>query len=319
MVFDSQTAIGRSMASIQDLREAIFGLHTIEKDIEEEILLLHTQLEVQKRFEDTANILRKAPEKNKNLPDQRHRRVLSLIEYVFKRYEHKSKLKEETKSKHEKLRGMDCDTLKLCGLSYTVTEVMSFSKQHIDIISSSFTTRFIESRSISSLLYHPSINKVLENVPKKVEDMSLYGNFLKEHYNRRLNIATSTTNTIPISREEEGEPTTMHAAERAQMQKRKHDGITSEEARLPKKTATEKAVELRSERFLGDVWKMKSEDLKSLDWNHIHDSAFLTVTDLDYVAPQLLYPCCLTIWISRECATNWARDGEFVGAKPTMI
>lgn len=186
MVCDTQTAIRCDTASIQVLREAMLGLDSIEKDIEDEILLLYIQLEVQKRFDDTVKFLRKA-QSAELLPHRRHQRVLSLIEYVFKKYEHKSNLKQETKSKHEKLRGMDCDALKLCGLSYTVTEVMSFSEQHLDFISSSFTTEFIERRGISSLLYHPSINKVLESIPtEKLENSTSYQNFVKGSVYQRL-------------------------------------------------------------------------------------------------------------------------------------
>jgi len=101
--------------------------------------LLKAQLEVQKSLQATANLLRRVLSE-KALPKQQATKVKHLVRFAFRKNSRQELLgrgkegKEDKEGRHRKLRKLDCDTLKLCGLSYTTEEIVKLGDAEFEIL-----------------------------------------------------------------------------------------------------------------------------------------------------------------------------------------
>ncbi|PMD60552.1 uncharacterized protein K444DRAFT_395090 [Hyaloscypha bicolor E] len=74
----------------------------------------------------TANLLQRVPS-NKALPKQQATKVKHLVRFAFRKNSHQElpeRGKEGKEGRYRKLRKLDCNTLKLYGLSYTTEEII---------------------------------------------------------------------------------------------------------------------------------------------------------------------------------------------------
>jgi hypothetical protein len=126
--------------------------HVISKDMLESLSQLHAQLKVLSALQTTANLLRQHSS-NKWLPNQQANRVKHMIKFVF----------EKTTSGNERqtrLRKLDCDSLKLCGLSYKKREILELPPAEFDFLVTKVPD-FIHDQQLSQHLYREDINKAV--------------------------------------------------------------------------------------------------------------------------------------------------------------
>lgn len=86
--------------------------------------------------------------------------------------------KEGKECRHHKLRKLDCDTLKLCGLSYTTEEIVKISDAEFEILQN-HVPEFISHRNLSYLLYRPDVDKAVDSKLEDPEDDELFDKFLQ--------------------------------------------------------------------------------------------------------------------------------------------
>jgi hypothetical protein len=130
---------------------------------------LYAQFRVQNTLQKTAKILRQHPS-DTPLPHQQAVRVKHFIKFVF----------EETnrgKERQTRLRKLDCNSLKLCGLSYTVKELLELPNAQFDILIENVAD-FIHRQALRQHLYREDVNKVVLG-QFDPEDDELFGQFQK--------------------------------------------------------------------------------------------------------------------------------------------
>lgn len=130
---------------------------------------LHTQLTVQKALQSTTTLLRQHPKK-KSLPNQQATRVKHFIKFVFEKT-------TRGNDRQARLRKLDCSALKVCGLSYTVREVLELPFAQFDFLIENVTD-FIHCQQLTQHLYREDINKAL-NSEFDPEDDDIFKEFLK--------------------------------------------------------------------------------------------------------------------------------------------
>jgi len=152
------------------------------------VLLLKAQLEVHKSLQSTAILLRQTPS-NQTLPNQKAGRVKTLVLSTFQenssselseQYK-KGKKDKNAKGKYEKLRELDCDALKLCGLCYTMEEIVKLGDREFEFLRK-HAEEFISCRKLSSLFYRYDVNKAIDSVTSKFADIEhneLYEEFIR--------------------------------------------------------------------------------------------------------------------------------------------
>jgi hypothetical protein len=153
------------------------------------VSLLKAQLEVQKSLQATANLLRRQP-CDTALPKQQATKVKHLIRFAFRKNSRQELLergkedKEEKENKevkegrHRKLRKLDCDALKLCGLSYTTEEIVKLGDAEFEILEKR-AAEFISHRNLSYLLYRPDVDKAVDSKLEDPEDDELFDKFMQ--------------------------------------------------------------------------------------------------------------------------------------------
>jgi hypothetical protein len=155
----------------------------------ERLSLLKTQLEVQKSLQATANLLRRVPS-DKALPKQQATKVKHLVRFAFRKNNRQELLergkkgkegkegKDDKEGRHRKLRKLDCDTLKLCGLSYTTEEIVKLSDAEFEILQKR-AEEFICHRNLSHLLYRPDVDKAVDSKLEDPEDDESFDKFMQ--------------------------------------------------------------------------------------------------------------------------------------------
>ncbi|KAG5302374.1 hypothetical protein I7I48_02709 [Histoplasma ohiense] len=129
---------------------------------------LQRQLEVQTVVLSTTNLLRQNPV-NKPLPNQQATRVKHFVRFVFE-------AATRGKDRQTRLRNLDCTSLKFCGLSYTVREILELPSQVFDFLLENIAD-FVEHQQLSLLLCRDDINKaVLSDVDP--DDDELFKSFI---------------------------------------------------------------------------------------------------------------------------------------------
>jgi len=80
---------------------------------------------------------------------------------------------------------LDCDALKLCGLSYTTEEIVKLGDAEFEILQKR-TEEFICHRNLSYLLYRPDVDKAVDSKLEDPEDDESFDKFMQSHTARRL-------------------------------------------------------------------------------------------------------------------------------------
>jgi hypothetical protein len=133
----------------------IWNLKNSELDFSkllESVSKLQTQLTVQKTLLCTEKLLREHPN-DKPLPNQQATRIKHFMKFVFE-----ANLREPAKQKQ--LRSLDCSALKLCGLSYTVREIIDLPSEVFEFLVENVAS-FVERSQLSLPLCRDDINKVV--------------------------------------------------------------------------------------------------------------------------------------------------------------
>jgi hypothetical protein len=155
----------------------------------ERLSLLKAQLEVQKSLQATANLLRRVPS-DKALPKQQATKVKHLVRFAFRKNSRQELLerakegkegkkdKGDKEGRHRKLRKLDCDALKLCGLSYTTEEIVKLGDAEFEILQRR-TEEFICHRNLSYLLYRPDVDKAVDSKLEDPEDDESFDKFMQ--------------------------------------------------------------------------------------------------------------------------------------------
>jgi hypothetical protein len=96
--------------------------------------------------------------------------VKHFIKFVFEVINH-------SKERQTRLRKLDCNSLKLCGLSYTVKEVLELPNEQFDFLVENVVD-FIHRQTLLQHLYCKDVNKVLQ-AEFNPEDDDLFKEFQK--------------------------------------------------------------------------------------------------------------------------------------------
>jgi len=134
---------------------------------------LQAQLEVQKVLQETEKLLLQAPS-DKALPNQKATRVKHFIKFVFERT-------DRWKERQTLLRRLDCDALKLCGLSYTIKEIHELPLAQFDFLVANITD-FVRRQRLSEYLYRDDIDKGIQAKFFDPEDEAAFKEFLKSWF-----------------------------------------------------------------------------------------------------------------------------------------
>ncbi|KAL4755869.1 uncharacterized protein BDW70DRAFT_33765 [Aspergillus foveolatus] len=136
---------------------------------------LQTQLTVQKALLSSERLLREHPS-DQLLPNQQAIRVKHLLKFVFEKNN-----REPTRKR--RLQELDCSSLKLCGLSYTVREITELASEAFEFLVKNIAN-FVESRQLSLHLCRDDINKaVLGDFDP--DDEELFASFVTTHLGLR--------------------------------------------------------------------------------------------------------------------------------------
>ncbi|KUL81318.1 hypothetical protein ZTR_09580 [Talaromyces verruculosus] len=165
--------------SVFKFRDDVWRLDITEIDVQnllDSVSRLQTQLEVQGVLSTTETLLRSHPS-DKALPSHQATRIKHFLKFVFEKISAES-------SRNMQLRNLDCSSLKLCGLSYTVREIVELPSRTFDFLVQ-HVSDFVQSRGLSLLLCRDDINKVVLG-DFDPQDDELFKKFLTEHIELRL-------------------------------------------------------------------------------------------------------------------------------------
>ncbi|KAL4801669.1 hypothetical protein BDV18DRAFT_148524 [Aspergillus unguis] len=180
----------------------IWTLRTSEVDFSkllESVSKLQTQLTVQKTLLCTEKLLREHPN-DKPLPNQQATRIKHFIKFVFE-----ANFREPTKQKQ--LRNLDCSSLKLCGLSYTVREIIDLPSEVFEYLVENVAS-FVERSQLSLPLCRDDINKVVLG-DFDPEEEEVFKTFLTTHIALRLALRRSQQHTTPSNYSADIEPSSV--------------------------------------------------------------------------------------------------------------
>jgi hypothetical protein len=179
MSIDLLARIERDLSKMGEELWNFDGPDSVLDKVFERLSLLKSQIDVQKSLQATANLLRRVPS-DKALPKQQATKVKHLVRSVFRRAKDGKDGKEvkEGKGRHQKLRKLDCDALKLCGLSYTTEEIVKIGDAEFEILQKR-TEEFIRHRNLSHLLYRLDVDKAVDSKLEDPEDEELFDAFLQ--------------------------------------------------------------------------------------------------------------------------------------------
>ena len=131
---------------------------------------LQTQLEVQKVLRSTEKLLLQAPS-DQALPNQKATRVKHFIKFVFERT-------DRWKERQILLRRLDCDALKVCGLSYTIKDIHELPLAQFHFLVANITD-FVQRQKLSEYLYRNDIDRGIQANFFDPEDEAAFKEFLK--------------------------------------------------------------------------------------------------------------------------------------------
>ena len=134
---------------------------------------LQAQLEVQKALQKTEKLLLQTPS-DKALPNQQATRVKHFIKFVFEKT-------ERWKERQTQLRKLECDTLKFCGLSYTIKEIHELPLAQFDFLVANISD-YVQRHKLSEHLYRDDVDRGIQAKffdPEEEEEEEALKEFLK--------------------------------------------------------------------------------------------------------------------------------------------
>ena len=135
-----------------------------------QIARLQAQVTVQKTLVLTAQILSSCPTKSA-LPNQLATRVKHIIKFAFKKESHNPE-------RSTRLRMLECNALKFCGLAYTIRALRGLPELQFEYLLD-YVAEFVRSRELVQHLYRSDISKALDEVEgMTVENELSFRNFL---------------------------------------------------------------------------------------------------------------------------------------------
>ncbi|KAJ6019427.1 hypothetical protein N7522_001494 [Penicillium canescens] len=136
------------------------------------------QLEVQNVLLSCEKQLRRCPTE-KPLPNQLANRVKRFVKFVFEE-------SPRDPTRQAQLRKLDCSSMKFCGLSYTVREIVELAAPQFDFLMER-VSNFVEQRALHSHLCRDDIHKAVLN-DFDPEDDEAFMKFLNAHIEMRIKI-----------------------------------------------------------------------------------------------------------------------------------
>ena len=130
---------------------------------------LQAQLHVQKSLRQTAKLLREQAD-DKALPKQHATRIKHFIKFTFEKT-------PRSNERSTRLRKLDCNALKLCGLTYTIKEFLELPAPQFDFLLANATS-FVQRNKLAQYLYRDDIDKFIFG-KFDPEDDDLFREFLK--------------------------------------------------------------------------------------------------------------------------------------------
>lgn len=177
MSADLLARIERDLCKVGEELWSIDGPDDVLDKVLERVSLLKAQLEVQKSLQATANLLRRVPS-DRGLPKQQATKVKHLIRFAFRKNSRQEILERDEEGRHQKLRKLDCDALKLCGLSYTTEEIVRLGDAQFGILQHR-VVEFIGHRNLSHLLYRQDVDKAVDSKLEDPEDDESFEKFIQ--------------------------------------------------------------------------------------------------------------------------------------------
>ncbi|KAF1995660.1 hypothetical protein P154DRAFT_526169 [Amniculicola lignicola CBS 123094] len=130
---------------------------------------LQDQLKIQRTLHTTAELLRNQS-LDKPLPKQQATRVKYILKFTF---EHTTREDE----KHIRLRKLDCNALKFCGLSYKIKDIIELPTAKFNFLVENVAD-FVHRRTLAQYLYRDDIDKAVYT-KLDPEDDNLFKEFMK--------------------------------------------------------------------------------------------------------------------------------------------
>ncbi len=137
--------VGEDLWGCSDLDEVFDG-------VLQKLSQLKAQLYVQRSLQKTAKLLQEQAN-DKPLPNQQATRVKRFIRFTFG-------MSTRGNERHTKLRKLECNALKFCGLAYTIKELLELPQAHFDFLVASVVD-FVHHYKLSQYLYRDDIDKAV--------------------------------------------------------------------------------------------------------------------------------------------------------------
>jgi len=136
---------------------------------------LEAQLNVQRSLQRTAKLLQEHT-RHKVLPNQQATRVKHFIRFTFEKT-------TRGNERHTRLRKLECNALKFCGLTYKIKEVLELPAAQFDSLVANVGA-FVRRHDLSQYLYRDDIDKAVHS-KFDPEDEVIFKEFLKSHVEHR--------------------------------------------------------------------------------------------------------------------------------------
>ncbi|KID66216.1 hypothetical protein MBR_09427, partial [Metarhizium brunneum ARSEF 3297] len=297
----ADATLKRLEEELEKIRQDLWDVDSSDDALDKvlaKITSLKAQFEVQKSLQVTANLLRRQP-KDRALPKQQATKVKHLIRFVFRK-------DSRGGDRSQQLRQLDCDSLKLCGLTYTTEDIVKMEHEKFELVRT-LAAEFMLNRQLSPLLYRPDVDKAVDAVVEEPDDQESYDAFMKEHTSRRLLTRKRKYNAFASPNEDH--------------QGGYNGGRTIDNIDAPANSelhdaanqgTTERAT---SNKYKGGVFIVRKEDARyamSLD-QHIWE-IWLTNPEQRYNTYDGKKRSFLTLWVSEEMGKELGKRGKLMVA-----
>jgi hypothetical protein len=162
--------IDRNLDNIAGELWNIDGPDDVLDKVARRLSLIKYQISIHQSLQATANLLRQHPN-DKTLPRQRAAKARRFVHFVYGKEDRRG-------GRHKRLRGLDCDTLKFLGLSYTIEEILKMDDEAFEILRER-GAQFSRHRKLSPFLYRPDVDKAADAKLEDPDDDGLYEKFIQ--------------------------------------------------------------------------------------------------------------------------------------------
>jgi hypothetical protein len=170
------TSASESKRKLDEVKNDCWHNRDIGLDVDsvlQQVSQLQAQLEVQKALQKTGKLLLQAPA-NKALPNQQATRVKHFIRFVFEKT-------DRWKERQIQLRKLECDALKVCGLTYTIKDIHELPLPQFEFLIANITD-FVRRHKLSEWLYRDDIDKGIQAKFFDPEEEAAFKEFLKSSF-----------------------------------------------------------------------------------------------------------------------------------------